>query len=510
MTLFQFKQSEQQPDKILNSTAIDHWHVLVVDDEQAIHDVTQLVLSGIEVFGRPLKLHFAYDATEARTMLQNGTQFAMAFVDVVMESDNAGLELVSWIREHLQNQSIRIILRTGQAGMAPEEEVIRKYDINDYKTKTEFTALKMTTSVISGIRSYRDIETILRSLHEFRNLISTSNAILKFQNLEDFASAALDHMLSLLHLQGASFYMVRHEDDFMGETQETIVACTGREGERTQCLSTVPNPVREQINAVFRLGQNVQTSDYFVAYFQTSEITSSVFYVQYADKGEDFNARLAELYITNVALILENLIRKQQLADNQRELMYIVGEAVEARSKETGSHVKRVAILSELLAQKLGLPESFCTAIKTAAPLHDIGKIAIPDNILGKPGKLDPAEWAVMQSHAEIGGNMLAKSHLPVAQLGSRIAHYHHENWDGSGYPLGLKGEQIPIEARIMALVDVFDALGAKRCYKDAWLLDDIRSFIAANRGIKFDPQLVDLFFESFGEMVATRDLYPD
>ncbi len=115
-----------------------------------------------------------------------------------------------------------------------------------------------------------------------------------------------------------------------------------------------------------------------------------------------------------------------------------------------------------------------------------------------------------MQSHAEIGGNMLAKSHLPVAQLGSRIARYHHENWDGSGYPEGLSGEQIPIEARIMALVDVFDALGAKRCYKDPWSLEDIRGFIEDNRGVKFDPQLVDLFFESFDEMVATRDRYPD
>ncbi|WP_271270440.1 HD domain-containing phosphohydrolase [Aliamphritea hakodatensis] len=510
MTLFQFKRSEQPSDHVHIPEEVDHWHVLVVDDEQAIHDVTQLVLAGVEVFGRPLKLHFAYNGTEARSMLQNGTEFAMAFVDVVMESDSAGLELVSWIREKLQNQSIRLVLRTGQAGMAPEEDVIRRYDINDYKTKTEFTALKMTTSVISGIRSYRDIETILRNLREFRNLIRTSNTILKVQNLEEFALAALDNMLPLLHLKGASFYMVRHEDDFMGETRETVVACSGREGVGSHCVSAIPEKVRRQIGSVFRLGQNVQARDYFVAYFQTSATTRSVFYVKYADKGEHFNARLAELYITNIALILENLIGKQQLADNQRELMYIVGEAVEARSKETGSHVKRVAILSELLARKVGLPDSFCAAIKTAAPLHDIGKIAIPDNILGKPGKLDAAEWSVMQSHAEIGGNMLAKSHLPVAQLGSRIARYHHENWDGSGYPEGLSGEQIPIEARIMALVDVFDALGAKRCYKDPWSLEDIRGFIETNRGVKFDPQLVELFFESFDEMVATRDRYPD
>ena len=142
--------------------------------------------------------------------------------------------------------------------------------------------------------------------------------------------------------------------------------------------------------------------------------------------------------------------------------------------------------------------------------MHDIGKIMVPDAILLKEGKLTKEEWEIMKTHAHIGFEMLSSSRKPLLKMAATIAKEHHENWDGSGYPEGLSGEQIPIEARIMALVDVFDALGAKRCYKEPWSLEDIRGFIADNRGVKFDPQLVDLFFDSFDEMVATRDRYPD
>lgn len=515
MSMFEFKKpkvegSLTQTTSESSSDSTKYWHILVVDDEPAIHEITHLVLGSEQVFERPIKLHSAYNAAQAKDLLNSDIEFAIAFIDVVMEEDDAGLKLVSWIREDLGNHTVRIVLRTGQSGLAPEEYVIRQYDINDYKTKTEFTALKMLTSVISSIRSFRDIKTILRSLEDFKHLIKSANSVLQLRDLNTFASAILTNMLSLLNLESSALYIVRQEKDFLDNTQENFLASAGKFNAEIQCLNHIPDSINAKIENVFSNKKSVYNPQYFAVFFATSSNTSSVLYVEYEGKGEHFNTGLAELYATNVTLIYENLVRKQQLDQSQRELMYIVGEAVEARSKETGSHVKRVAILSARLSHFLGLSEDFVQAIRTAAPLHDIGKIAIPDNILQKPGKLNQEEWLTMKNHAVIGANMLRSSQLAVAQLGANIAHYHHENWDGSGYPEGLKGEAIPIEARIVALVDVFDALGAKRCYKEVWPFADIEQYIKENVGIKFDPYIVEVFFQHIDQMTEVRSMYPD
>ena len=198
------------------------------------------------------------------------------------------------------------------------------------------------------------------------------------------------------------------------------------------------------------------------------------------------------------------------MADNQREIIYRIGEIVETRSRESGLHVKRVALYCELFGRLLGLSEDQCEMLKRASPLHDIGKIGIPDAILHKPGKLEPEEWSVMKQHAQIGYDMLRGSDIPMFQVGALIALNHHEKWDGSGYPQGLKGKKIPLEGRITALVDVFDALGSDRCYKKAWPLDKILQLIEQERGRHFDPSLVSLMLENLDDFLAIRDQYKD
>lgn len=509
MPKFQFHQPETiaQPFMPMSGKV---WHVLVVDDDQSIHDVTRLVLSRMQVDGRPLQLHHAMSAAQAKAMIVEGTPFCLAFIDVVMETDHAGLDLVDWIRQIRGDQAIRLVLRTGQPGTAPEEDVIRKYDINDYRTKTEFTSLKMQTAVYAGIRGYRDIQTIARSLEAFKRLITSSSNILKSRDLATFASAALENLLSLLDLDSSAVYIVRQETDYDDSTREMVLARSGHFGAVVDCADSMDAEVRQRIDEAFETGRNLLTPEYFIGYCRTSPDACSVLYIEFEDDPAHFHAALAEMFATNVALILESLTRQHQVERSQRELLYIVGEAVEARSKETGSHVKRVALMCKLLAQKLALPESYVQNIQMAAPLHDIGKIAIPERILHKPGKLDPDEWEVMKTHAEIGGELVGRSDLPVARLAARLARYHHENWDGSGYPEGLARESIPLEARIMALVDVIDALGAHRSYKQPWPAEQIKAFVQEQRGIKFDPSLVDLACLHFDELMAIRDRYPD
>ncbi|PKF62700.1 phosphodiesterase [Psychromonas sp. psych-6C06] len=486
------------------------WHILIVDDEPAIHDVTQLVLKNSVILDRKLVLHSAYSAQEAKTLLQSDIQFCMGFIDVVMENDHAGLDLINWIRKDLKNNSIRLILRTGQAGTAPEESVISQYDIHDYKTKTELTQRKMTTCVYSAIRSYRDISTISKSLDAFKKLIASSTSILKVDKISEFASAALTNLLSLMGLDSSSVYIVRHEVDLFNNIEETYLACSGKFGQTPDNIENMSDTIKRKINQVFTTKGNEFTDSYFISYYKTSHDASAVLYIEFNSPPTGFQSNLAEIFSTNVALVLESLVRHQQSETNQRELMYILGDAIEARSKETGAHVKRTALLCYLLAQKLEMPEAFCDAIKAAAPLHDIGKITVPERILHKPGKLDADEWEIMKQHAEAGGAMLARSALPIAQLGKTLAHYHHENWDGSGYPDGLAGENIPIEARIMALVDVIDALGSKRCYKPQWEESEILHFIKSERGLKFQPVLVDIAEKHFSEIMDIRNKYPD
>ena len=209
-------------------------------------------------------------------------------------------------------------------------------------------------------------------------------------------------------------------------------------------------------------------------------------------------------------IALENIRLSQVIENNQREIMYRVGEIVETRSKESGLHVKRVALYTELLCELLGMDAETIEEVKRASPLHDIGKVGIPDAVLNKPAKLDQKEWEIMKSHTQLGHDMLAGSSIALFEIGARIAANHHEKWDGSGYPCGIRGEEIPIEGRVVALADVVDALGSDRCYKKAWPLDKILTLLKEEKGKHFDPALVDLMLDNMDRFIEIRDAYKD
>ena len=196
----------------------------------------------------------------------------------------------------------------------------------------------------------------------------------------------------------------------------------------------------------------------------------------------------------------------KELEDTQKEIVFTLGLVSEGRSQETGEHIKRVAEYSKLLALYYGLSNDEAELIKQASPMHDIGKIAIPDSILNKPGRLTEEEFEIMKKHAEYGYNMINKSNRPLLKAAAIIAYEHHEKFDGTGYPRGIKGYEIHIYGRIVALADVFDALSSKRCYKDAWSDDKIKELIKNERGKHFDPKLVDIILEHYNEFVAIRE----
>lgn len=184
----------------------------------------------------------------------------------------------------------------------------------------------------------------------------------------------------------------------------------------------------------------------------------------------------------------------QEIIETQKEIVYTMGAIGEKRSKETGVHVKRVAHYSYMLARLYGLSEKESQLLKQASPMHDIGKVGIPDSVLQKPGPLNEEEWAIIKTHSSIGYEMLKHSKRDILKAAAIIAHEHHERWDGKGYPRGLKGNDIHIFGRITAIADVYDALGHDRVYKKAWPIEQIIEFLQNERGKQFDPVLTDIF----------------
>jgi len=288
-----------------------------------------------------------------------------------MESDDAGLVVVKRIREELNNNNIQIILRTGQAGKAPELDVVSNYAINDYKEKSELTSQKLNTSIITAIRSYQHLKALEENKIEIENL-------------------------------------------------------------------------------------------------------------------------------------------NKEILETQKEVILTMGAIGEARSKETGQHVRRVAEYSKLFALLLGISEFNAEILRQASPMHDIGKVAIFDSILNKPGKLSPEEYEIMKTNAQLGYEMLKSSNRAILKVAAIVSHEHHERWDGEGYPNGLKGNDIHIYGRITAVADVFDALGSNRIYKKAWDDEKLFSFFKEQSGKHFDPKIIDVFFENVNDFLEIREKYKD
>jgi len=228
-------------------------------------------------------------------------------------------------------------------------------------------------------------------------------------------------------------------------------------------------------------------------------------------------ANMLEVGLLQRALHKENLDleekvreRTKAIHDTQLEIIRRLGRAAEYKDNETGLHIVRMSKTTVCIAEEIGMNGSQLELLLNASPMHDVGKIGIPDRILLKPGKLTADEWEVMKTHATIGAELLSGHNSELLDTARVIALTHHEKWDGSGYPEGLKGNEIPIEGRIVAIADVFDALTSKRPYKEPWTIDASLDYIRTQSGKHFDPDLVDVFFKREAEILEINSRYAD
>lgn len=227
-------------------------------------------------------------------------------------------------------------------------------------------------------------------------------------------------------------------------------------------------------------------------------------------KFDNEDIGLLKLVATYAQKALVTAMLAIEIEKTQIEIILLMSEIAESRSKETGNHVKRVAMVSAELARLAGLKPEEIKLLEVASPMHDIGKVAIPDAVLNKPGKLTDEEYDIMKKHAAIGYNLLKNSHRPIIKAAAVVAHEHHEKWNGKGYPRGIAGDDIHIFGRITAIADVFDALACERCYKPAWEMPRIVELFKKERGEHFDPILVDLFLANLPTFNGIIETYKD
>lgn len=516
--LFVFAPDKDEQPDYNSARNSDPWRVLVVDDEPEVHKITKLVLQNIHFENQSIELLHAYSAKEAKTLLQNQDShnpIGLAFIDVVMETDTAGLDLVKFIREELNNHITRIVLRTGQPGQAPEESVIKDYDINDYKSKTELTASKLKTVLYASLRSFRDIISIEQHRLGLQKVLEAVANTSAETSLRSLTSQILSQIASVLDLEEDAMYcsvLTQPQTETDQKQHFKVLSKAGRlfaDLKEDEICDMQPD-IETLFLQAYQQKKSVQDGIHYVAYIEPASGEENLLYVRKDPPLNELNIHLLNIFIDNFAKAYTALALKDEVEQSQRELVYILGEAVELRSKETGSHVKRVGEISYILAKAYGLDQAECELIKLASPLHDVGKVSIPDAVLNKPGKLESEERQIMETHAEAGYKMLKNSNTHTLQAASLISLEHHEHWDGNGYPAGKSGENINIMARIAGLADVFDALGSKRCYKDPWPTEEIMALINSLKGKQFEPKLVDLLSENLDEISKLREKFPD
>lgn len=480
----------------------DTWKILICDDEEDVHTLTKTVLKNFIYKDKKLEFISTYNANDTTEAVKNNDDIVLVLLDVVMESDDAGLKVVKAIREDLNNQHIQIVLRTGQSGLVPETKVVMEYAINDYKEKTELTSKKLITTIITAIRSYENI----RALTQSKSKIETLNYDLKklVNSLDkNVITCKVNDEGKLIYVSRALCRAFEYEaDELLGNKTINYIHPSFDKNKYEEIKKAYKeySAWKGEVQFKTKTGKSLWTyAKREIEYDENGNFLNYIIILQDITAQKDFQQAVQEIEILN-----------EEIIDTQKEVIFRLGAIAEARSKETGMHVKRVAEYSKLLALYYGLPKDEVDIIKVASPMHDIGKVAIPDNILNKPGKFTPEEFEIMKTHSQIGYEMLRNSDKPILKAAAIIAHQHQEKFDGSGYPQALSGENIHIYGRITAVADVFDALGSDRVYKKAWEDEKIFDFFKDQSGRHFDPQLIDLFFEHMDEFLTIRDKFKD
>ncbi|WP_419777229.1 HD-GYP domain-containing protein [Malaciobacter marinus] len=373
----------------------------------------------------------------------------------------------------------------------PKESKIRKsIEIDILKTKnlkliTKFSDIKYySKELLFQHKNKKYLEIIIERLNSLKNEYNSP----KLLNYINIINTLANYILELEN--------VKEKEKLIDSKIEKIVT-------KNKLLNSKIEDEIEILSSDF-----IQTTYTFVIVLLILTIIFIIFLAYKVNKNVALSFDEIKLKVQEGLKTIKHL--NKEIEDTQKEVVFTMGAIGESRSKETGNHVKRVAEYSKILALHYGLSYKEAELLKQASPMHDIGKVAIADSILNKPGRFDEKEKEIMNTHAKIGYEMLKHSNRPLLKTAAIIALQHHEKWDGTGYPNNLKEDKIHIYGRITALADVFDALGSDRCYKKAWENEKIFKLFKEERGKHFDPKLVDIFFDHLDEFLKIKETFKD
>ena len=503
---------DEEPTESLGS-----WKILIVDDEPEVHAVTKLALSDFALNGKTLEFISAYSGEEAKKCFREHNDIAVVLLDVVMESDDAGLLVADYVRNDLDNHFTRIILRTGQPGQAPEKDVIINYDINDYKSKTELTAQKLFTVIIAALRSYRDIIVIEENRAGLEKILDASVDLFSSRSLEKFIQGIIQQLSSILGCSKDAAYItttVATPRPIDKDNPEELFVFAGNGNyshkEGVPLRDAVTPEEYSLCMQAMKERKIVYAEDHVVAYCNSKTQKGSLLYLSGLPRriGEG-DKHLVRRFSDSVQLAFDNVLQCSEVEATQREMIERLGKAMD--SADAGSnHIRRMVEMADFIAAGIGIRDNQRRQLRQAIPLHDIGNSRLPEHILNKTAPLSEDEKFAVRQHAEFGYQILKDSKQPTIQLAATLARQHHERWDGAGYPEGLSGKQIKLESRITSLVDTTDALFNERPYKPAWPLEKVRSVLESERGKHFEPDLVDFILANLDELAAIQASFPD
>lgn len=468
------------------------WKILVVDDEPDVRSLTRLNLKGFRFADRDIEIIEAGSATQAKLLLAEHHDIAVALIDVVMESDDAGLLLVEHIRKTMRNNLLRIVIRTGQPGVAPERYVIDHFDIDDYKDKTELTAQRLYTTVRSSLKSFRDLRTIDLNRRGLAGILDAAPEIyqLSGHSRKEFFQGILTQVIGLCSLDDTCFIA----------TVDSMVATL--DGPLVTVQAASDNfPTNDRFEEIRRLcaeavltGQRPDglRGNALILPLRSRGRPVGFIYVEPTAPLTEQDESLLRILAQQCSVALENIELHASVLDSHDHAVDMLAEVAEFKDRSTGEHINRIDAYTRLVALEMGVAPDVAEIWGRASRLHDVGKIGIPDYVLAKPGRLDPAEFEMIKRHTSIGGFILR--HDKFFDLAREVACSHHERWDGKGYPEGRPARDFSLLTRIVSVVDVFDALVSPRPYKSPWPVVEAIAAIDAGAGTQFDPDVVAAF----------------
>lgn len=480
--------------------------ILIVSKYIQVQNHLTNILSKIELNKLLLNINNSYSIEECKLFILNNPDTALIIIDAPQTSYE--LQVIDYIRNTIKNKTVQIILKGTFCENNPCSILAAKHNINVFLNNNLLNDDMIITSVISCLKNFQDLRDINESKSGLEQVMKSSSMILGFQSTKKFASRVLIELSSLVYSKNNP--APNKVSCFMASISNGKLSVLCGFGKYSYGIikNNIPSKIVNQINEVVRYKKSKYFDDHFIIYLN-GENDHIIYFENYSPLST-ISTELIEVFSTNIAATLTSMCLNTEIENTEKELIFTLGEISEARSRETSHHVKRVAEYSKVLALMYGLPEKEAEIIRLASPMHDVGKLAIPDSILNKPGKLTAEEFQVMKNHSRIGYEMLKNSNKRLMKSAAIIALEHHEKYNGTGYPYRLSGDEIHIYGRITAIADVFDALDSKRVYKDAWELSDILALFRKERGEHFDPKLVDIFFNNIDKILIIRDKFSD